>query len=176
MTTFHILLTLLVCSISSLCLLVFSCLTFSHLFLFQPLPQLSARSISVCLLSCTIMYVQAFYQSSVTLLPVDVTLIPSLLPSCLLFVVKTLDISPVPGGISSYSRISVLKNSLPYFLLFISSDLFLSGPNYSVLNIFSELIFFFFVSHTYLDERETLKKKKNTCMYQVMMMLTLKSH
>lgn len=128
-TAFCILLTCFVCSISSLCLLVFSYLLLSPTsscsipyLSCHPGPYLSACClVPSCLswpftspqsLSCQLMYFS----------------VHPLLPPFLLYVVKTLDISPVPGGIYPYSWITVLKNSLPYFLLsYMSFDLFLLG-------------------------------------------------
>lgn len=93
----------------------------SHAFPFS-LPQSSTWPISVRLLSCTILCVLASCYSSVALLPVAVPLIPSLPPSLLLHVVKTLYISlkcSLLGCISTYICLSLLRNNVPFCFAFL---------------------------------------------------------
>lgn len=111
-----------------LCLSIspFLCFSLPHAFPFS-LPQSSTWPISVRLLSCTILCVLASCYSLVALLPVAVPLIPSLPPSLLLHVVKTLYITlkcSLLGCISTYVCLSLLRNNLPFcsaFLLYFST-------------------------------------------------------
>lgn len=113
--------TLFVRFLSSLTLSVFPYLFY---FLSPPhaipfsLPQPSTWPISVRLLSCTILCVLASRYSSVTLLPVAVPLLPSLPPTLLLYVVKTLYIS-LQCISPKHLFLPLLRNPPPFCLAFL---------------------------------------------------------